>query len=172
MKTILEIIVILFCVYAVWALLDAAAIAEEWDEHEDEFRIAYAICTPGDTVNIRSTPSTHGNQEGYLDCGDMVYLDFTKARNGFVHAVGLTTESGDGWIHSGYLVYSEPVQMNRTALIVSRGRLAARKNVGGKRTRWLKSGAELTVLVWSEEWCLTNCGYVMTEYLELLPEDE
>lgn len=57
--------------------------------------------------------------------------------------------------------------MGRAATIISKGRLAARKNVDGKRTRWLKSGAKLKVHWWSEEWCLTDCGYVKSVYLEM-----
>ena len=64
-------------------------------------------------------------------------------------------------------MYDEPEKVGQTATIVSYGRLAARKYVNGKRTRWLKSGAKLKVWYWTEEWALTNCGYVQSKYLEL-----
>lgn len=171
LMTLVEIILIVWSVYWISVFLCSVSTAEEWDEHEEEYMIAYAICTPGDVVNIRGNPNTKQSPTGYLEPGDRVYLDFKK-RNGYWHAVNLSTEAGEGWIHAGYLVFDEPIVMEQGATIISNGRLAARKYVNGKRTRWLKPGAHLTVLVWSDEWCLTNCGYVRTEFLKMdeIPE--
>ena len=135
----------------------STASAEEYD--------AWIICTPEDYVNVRSGPSSKSESIGRFETGDRVTLD-GKKRNGFLHCVGLSLESNDGWIHSGYVISSKPVSVNRNARITSNGRLAARKNVNGKRTRWLKPDAIVTVYVWSDEWCVTNCGYIQSQYLE------
>ena len=144
-------------------LILSNAIAET-DENGDH--VMYVICTPNDIVNVRCTPNTKQEPVGWLEAGDAVYPD-GKKRNGFLHCVGLNVEAGEGWVHAGYLVEDKPELLNRHAVIVSKGRLAARKYVNGKRTRWLKPMASLTVFYWSDEWCLTNCGYVQSRYLEL-----
>lgn len=149
--SILSIILILFI-----SVCSAEEISEE----------VYIICMPNDRVNIRMGPSRSSCSIGWCEAGDVVYVD-GKKRNGFVHCIGLGIEAGEGWIHNGYIVYELPEYVNCKATIVSKGRLAARKYVDGKRTRWLKSGAELKVYYWSNTWCLTNCGYIQSEYIEL-----
>lgn len=169
-RTLIEILLlaalITGVIYAVNAFLNQCAKAEEWDEHEEEYEIAYAICTKGDIVHIRPFPNTKHESCGWLDPGDIVYLD-GKKKNGFLHCVGLNVESGEGWVHKGYLVKDEPIYVNKKATIVSKGKLRARKYVNGKRTRWLKPNATLIVYYWSDEWCSTNCGYVQSKYLQL-----
>lgn len=162
-RTGLEIAFIVLTVLAVIWVWHAFGFSEAY---ADEEKTAYVICAPGDRVNIRVTPSTKREPEGWLEAGDMVYLDGRK-KNGFAHCVHMSNESGEGWVHAGYLVDDEPQCVNSTAVIVSKGRLAARKNVGGKRTRWLKPLATLTVYYWSDEWCVTNCGYVQSKFLDL-----
>ena len=125
---------------------------------------AYVLCD--DCVNIRREPTKKSTSIGQFECGEKLYLD-GKEKNGYLHCTGLRLEEDEGWIYSGYVVYDEPIRTNQSATIISKGRLAARKNVGGKRTRWLRSGASVKVQWWSDDWCLTNCGYVQTRYLEL-----
>lgn len=167
-RTLLEILLIVAAIWAGVALWDwfSTATAEEWDEHEQEYEIAYAICSKDDHVNIRPFPSTKHAPSGWLDPGDVVYMD-GKKRNGYVHCVGMNVEAGEGWVHHGYLVADPPDLVDRDATITCYGKLAARKYVNGKRIRWLRP--EGTVHVWymSEEWCSTNCGYVQTKYLEI-----
>ena len=133
---------------------------------EENLEQAYIICMPNDRVNIRLGPSRTSSSEGWCEAGDIVYLD-GKFKHGYAHCVGLGVEAGEGWIHKGYIVYEEPEYVNCSATIVSKSRLAARKYVGGKRTRWLKAGAQLKVYYWTESWSLTNCGYVQSKFLEL-----
>ena len=126
----------------------------------------YVICMPNDRVNIRLGASRTSSSVGWCEAGDLVYYDgITK--NGYRHCVGLGVEAGEGWIHKGYLV-DEPVEyINKDATVVSKSRLAARKNINGKRTRWLKPGGVVRIYYWTNEWALTNCGYVQSAYLEL-----
>ena len=160
--TAVQVIGIGIAVAAVLLLLGNAGIAEE------EYETMYAICQPGDRVNIRPFPNRNLT-EGWLETGDEVLVDGRK-RNGFIHCVGLNNESGEGWVHKGYLVWDKPERVSCIGTVISRGKLAARKNVGGKRVRWLKPGGTVKVYYVSDEWCVTNCGYVKTEFLEL--EDE
>ena len=130
---------------------------------DSETTDAYVLCA--DYVNIRQFPSRKSEALGRFETGDVVHLD-GKKKNGYLHCIGTNLEA-DGWIFSGYVVNDKPERMDRDAVIVSKGRLAARKYVGGKRTRWLKPLATVHVFSWSDEWCVTNCGYVQTQYLEL-----
>ena len=157
-KTILEILGILLGIALLIFLYHSAGFAEEEQ--------GWVICSPGDYVNVRKAPSIRSESIGRYETGDSVKLD-GKKRNGFLHCTGLGLEESEGWIHSGHVVFDQPEMANCNAVIVSKGRLAARKNVGGKRTRWLKSGAELKVYYWSSEWSVTNCGYVQSRYLEM-----
>ena len=85
-RTALELIVFAVVVTAIviacGSLGVSEAAAEEWDEHEEEFIIAYAICAKGDHVNVRQYPNTKQEPAGRLDPGDMVHLDGKKS-NGY-----------------------------------------------------------------------------------------
>ena len=133
------------------------------DEYED-LTVGYVICV--DYVNVRQFPNKNGEPLGMYETGTKVYLD-GKKKNGYLHIVDTGLEDCEGWIKSGYIVYDEPIRVNQSATIVSKGRLAARNCVNGRRTRWLKPLASVKVYYWSDEWCVTNCGYVQTKYLEL-----
>lgn len=125
---------------------------------------AYVLCA--DFVYIRQFPNNDNEPLGRFETGDVVYLD-GKKKNGYLHCIDLSLEACEGWIHKGFVVYDKPIRVNQTATIVCGGRLAARKYVNGRRTRWLKSKASLVVYYWSDEWCVTDCGYVQTRYIEL-----
>lgn len=158
-RAIIGIILMLIILAATFAFWSDIADADELIE-------AYVICARGDYVNIRPFPNRKGEPIGRFETGDTVLLD-GKQKNGFLHCVDLSLEAQEGWINKGYVVYDKPEPMNQNAVITCGGRLAARKCVNGKRTRWLKSGASVKVWYWSSDWCVTNCGYVMTKYLEL-----
>jgi len=159
----IELILIALIIVAGVGILKDIGLAEE---EEFSYTEAYIICDPENYVNIRMGPSRKSCECGWKSAGDKIYLD-GKKKNGYLHIVDGYLGYGIGWIHSGFVVYDEPERMNATATIVSRGRLAARKYVNGKRTRWLKPGASVVVYFWSDEWCLTNCGYVKSQFLEL-----
>ena len=157
--TIIQAIAFALAIWMIIWFINGLGIAEEW---EDEGK--YVLCM--DRVNIRMSPNTKQEPIGWLEPGDVVYPD-GKRRNGFIHCEIPSIEAGEGWIHRGYLVNDEPEKMNRTGVIASRWKVKARKNVNGKRTRWLKPGGTVRVYWWSEDWCLTDCGYVMTKFIEL-----
>lgn len=126
----------------------------------------FILCNPQTVLNARLSPSKHGSLVGYFMCGDSVTID-ERQKNGFQHCLELSFEVDEGWIAKGHLVEDEPVIEETLATVVASGRVACRNKVGGRRIRWLKPGAVVTVYAYSEEWCVTNRGYIRTEYLEI-----
>lgn len=126
----------------------------------------FILCNPQTVLNARLSPSKHGSLIGYFMCGDSVTID-GRQKNGFLHCPELSFEVDEGWIAKGHLVKDEPLIEETQATVVASGRVACRNKVGGKRIRWLKPGAVVTVYAYSEEWCVTNRGYIRTEYLEI-----
>ena len=161
-KTALEILLIAAVVWGAIALYTSLGLGEA--RAEEFYDTMYVLCS--DFVNVRMTPNKKMEPIGRLEAGDEVTVD-GKKKNGYVHCVDMMLESCDGWVFAGYLTSDKPEKVNRKATVVSKGRLAARKYVNGKRTRWLKPQSTLTVWYWTDEWALTNCGYVKTKYLEL-----
>ena len=158
-KTVAEIVVLAVLIFLAVFLYKSVGFAER----DDGVTEAYVLCA--DFVYVRPFANKKGEPLGRLEAGDRVFLD-GKKKNGFLHIVDTGLEA-DGWVHKGFIVYDEPIKVNQSATIISRGRLAARKFVNGKRTRWLKPLASVHVYWWSDEWVLTNCGYIQTRYLEL-----
>lgn len=163
-KTVVEIAAIIFLVWMMILAGRSLGISEARADKYDDIVEAYILCD--DYVNIRRFPNNNDEPLGRFETGDRVYLDGRK-KNGYLHCVDLSLEACEGWVSKYYVVYDPPIKVNQSATIVSKGRLAARKNVGGKRMRWLKPMGTVIVYWWSDEWTLTNCGYVQTKYLEL-----
>jgi hypothetical protein len=132
---------------------------------EDGYK--YILCNPKPTnhVAIRRNPRKGSEETGRLDCGDRIYTDGRKL-NGYIHILGMT-EDGEGWVHQGYVVDDEPVIEKCGATVAANGRVKARRYINGKRIAWLDVCTELTVYARSEEWAVTNRGYVQTKYLEV-----
>jgi len=169
-RTVLEILLITLAIYAIITACRWLGISEAFAEDSypgDESIIAYVICMPGDYVNVRPFPSTRHDRSGYLEAGDEIYLDGRK-KNGFVHIVNAHTESGEGWVYKGYIVYDEPERVNQKAVVSCNGRLSARRYIGGKRRKWLQPQQTVKVYYWTDEWALTDSGYVQSKYLDLV----
>ena len=132
----------------------------------DEF---YIICKPGTCVNVRISPNSHAEIIGSKFFGDVVYVD--KEKNGFVHITNLNSEYTDGWVSKGLIVEDQPVEVNRSGVIVSNARVAGRKYVNGKVKTWLANGTEVTVYAESDEWCVTDKGYVRAEFIEIQEQE-
>jgi len=123
----------------------------------------WALCKT--FVNIRERPSTRSQAIGYLDCGDGVETDW-EMKNGWLHCINLSLEMTEGWVYAGYMIEDKPEVVNAVFTVVSDGRVALRKEIGGKRKAWAKPGKSLKVLWRSNEWSLTNKGYIRSEFLE------
>ena len=164
-RTLLEIAVIVAVVWTLIAAFSSIGAAEYVTCK------AWVICHPGDYVNLRARADRHSQCVGRLDAGDFVELDGTT-RNGFARVANLTVDTpNEVWIYTGYLVFDEPVWMNgKTAVVASNKQLAARRNCTGEVRKWLQNGTEVQVFWYSDEWCVTNRGFIMTQWLDLVGE--
>lgn len=128
---------------------------------------AWVICQPGDYVNLRSRASRNSQAVGMVDCGDMLELDGVT-KNGYARVVNLTIDTpAEVWIHTGYIVFDKPEWYGDSMIVTGSGRVAARKNCEGELKRWLKPGAEVYVYWRSDEWSVTNRGFIKTIYLDV-----
>ena len=157
--TLLEILLIAIVVFLAITLLNSISLAED-----DELFTAYIICQKDDYIHARMQPTKKSRSVGRFDGGDPVLTD-GYVRNGFLRCYGF--ESGVAWVHTGYVVYDEPVKVDRSAYSISNGTLKARRYIGGKVINKLKNLDEVKVIWWSDEWCVTSKGFIQTQYLEL-----
>ena len=74
-------------------------------------------------------------------------------------------EEETGWISQRYIVYDEPHPMDAVMVITSEGRVACRKWIGGKIIRWMQDGERVHVFCMSNEWAVTEYGFIRCEYL-------
>jgi hypothetical protein len=123
------------------------------------------MCQPDSYVNIRSKPNGKSQIEGYALCGYDLETD-GKMKNGFLH-VYTSVEAGEGWIANGYVVWDEPTEVNEWYYICSPWRVAIRRTIGGKMRKWGYNLDSLKVYWISDEWSVTNEGFVKTEFLEV-----
>lgn len=163
-RTLIEILLIAAFIYGCIWLYRSLGFAEAHAEDEWTYK-GYAICTPDDYVNVRSRPGKNAESIGRLEPGDMVLLDGDE-KNGYLHCVDLSFERSEGWVHSGFIVYDPPRRVDAEYTVTAKKRLFARKYVNGRKVRTLKPKAVVTVYYWSSEWCVTNKGYVQSEWLE------
>lgn len=152
---ILILMVLVACLLIIVSLMDSARSDEK-----------YILCKPKTEINVRFSPKWDGEIIGHLYFGDSVETDGT-VRNGFAHVIDLSFESMDGWIYTGLLVDTPPVVFECKDQIISDGRVAARQYIGGKRNKWLRSGREVIVYAISQDWSITDQGYVQTKYLSV-----
>lgn len=151
-KIVALVLSLLFCV------LSAFALADEY----------FIICHPESFVNVREAPKKRGDVIGRLELGDKVESD-GKEKNGYLHLINLPLEMTDGWVSLGYVTGQMEIR-TVTAEIESKGRVACRRYINGKRRKWLRDGDQVTVYGWSDDWAITSQGYIMTKYLEVQSE--
>ena len=149
-------LIILFVVALIWFFRDVA--------HAETDTEMYVLCQPDSFLNVREFPKKTSNQIGYLMLGDKVTTDGVEKR-GFLHIIGFG-ESGEGWVCKSYLVDNIPQVETVSAWINSKGRVAVRTYPNGPRSRWMRNGDELILYAASEDWSITNKGFVKTCYLE------
>ena len=115
-------------------------------------------------VLIRMWPSRKAQEVGQLDPCDTVEID-GRTKDGYAHIVAPC----DGWVHAGYIVFSEPKAVNATATVTAPKRVACRKWCDGPTVDerpYLITGSEVKVYWLSQDWAITNRGFVKTEWLE------
>lgn len=123
----------------------------------------YVLCTPDAEVNIRARPKLKSEIVACTFFGSLVETD-GKEVNGWIHVTDISGEVSEGWIYKGLLVEDEPVASPGRAQVFG-GRVACRKYMDGKVTRWLEEGSGVEIYAISEEWCVTEYGYIRTEFL-------
>ena len=147
--------VLLFASYTVATEIDRA--------HAEEITTpGYILCKS--YVLIRMSPSRKAPEIGQLDPAEPIVID-GKTRAGFAHIV----EPCDGWVWAGYITFSEPKQVNTTATVTAPKRVYCRKWCDGPTVDerpYLITGSEVKVYWLSQDWAITNRGFVKTEWLE------
>ena len=169
-KVVIELALIAGIILACITVFRDFALGEEEDPYADCTPV-WVMCSETSYVCVREKPRKTSDAFGGAINGIMLKTD-GKEKNGFLHVVDVAAEASEGWISKQYIVYYEPVEMKQKAQVVSYGRLAARKGINGKVRKWLKPMTEVTILCYSEDWCLTNYGYIQTEYLEWIGDYE
>ena len=147
-----------------------AAFAEEDDA--DQFYTLYVICKPDSYVNVREFPKKNALQAGRVECGDEVETKGEK-RGQYLKVYISGIEAGEGWIHRGYLVEEVP-EVYRDGIpgeIRAKGRVAVRRFVDGPRRVWISPGKQVKIYALSDEWALTNRGFIRREFIEIWEEE-
>lgn len=121
----------------------------------------YVLCQPDSFVNVRAFPKTSAEVVGYAELGWQLETAGVR-KNGFEKVSGY---EGDAWIYAGFLSDYPVTIMTFDTQIVSKGRVACRRAINGTRRKWLKDGAEVTVYAFSDEWSITNRGFIKTAFL-------
>ena len=124
----------------------------------------YVMCQPDSFVYLREFAKRQSDCVGYLELGDRVVSD-GRRKNGFIHLVDVSNESGEGWVYSGFLVSGEIQRGTTKAWVDSPGRVACRRSANGTRRRWLRNGAEVLLYASGDEWSITDEGFIQTKYL-------
>lgn len=130
-----------------------------------EDRVVFILCNPKSYVCVRRTPRKGNNESGRLDCGDNVITD-GKTKNGFLHVLGIT-ENGDGWVYMGYVVDDQPIVRDCHGYIEASGRVMTRRYINSKRSGWVEINDEVKIYAMTEQWAVTNRGFIKTKYLEV-----
>lgn len=139
---------------------------------EDTTITCWALCQPGDHVNLRVKPDKDSSECGWLECGDEFQTD-GESRNGWIRVL----DAGDCecWIYSGYVVTEQPETVGENYVCVARDRVACRRWVDGPQIRirghlsWLRNGSTVSVFYIAGEWAVTSRGYIKAEWLEVDP---
>ena len=124
----------------------------------------YVICHPKSFVWARSKPKYGAEKIAYFDVGDEVLTDGKKMGK-WLH-VFPTCEAGEGWLYMGYVVYDEPiVYKDGMEATTTHKNVLARRNIDGKINKKLKKNAELKIYVLTDEWAVTNLGFIKSKFL-------
>ena len=139
---------------------------------EDTTITCWALCQPGDRVNLRREPKKDSAEVGWLECGDSFQTD-GESRNGWIRV--LDAGECECWIYSGYVIEDPPEKIGENYVCVARERVACRRWVDGPQIRinghlsWLKNGSTVSVFYIAGDWAVTSRGYIKAEWLEVDP---
>lgn len=127
----------------------------------------YVLCRPSGEVNIRAKPKLKSEIVATVFFGDRLTAD--GEQNGFVHVTGLAAETDSGWIYKGLLINDRPIASEGHAQVFKAEKVVCRKYASrdSKAVKRLEEGTNVKVYAISDEWCVTEFGYIMTEFLTL-----
>ncbi|MBQ9251594.1 MAG: SH3 domain-containing protein [Clostridia bacterium] len=128
----------------------------------------WVLCNPESYVCIREAPKKNAHVGGYLYFGDSVETD-GLTKGDWIHVVNASVELGEGWVHKGYLGWSEPQEINLPAKVLKK-QTRARGCIEGQVKNTLKKGTVVTVYAENLQWSVTSVGYIKTELLEVQRE--
>ena len=157
----LIILVILFSIIAISVVSTASFAFADEDEY-------YIICKPSGEVNVREMPKRRSRIIACVFFGQKMKSD-GKEENGFIHVIDLNAEVNEGWIYKGLLIKDQPIVDEGKAQIFKAKRVACRKyaDCDSEVKKWLFAGENVKILAISEEWCVTENGYIKTEFLTI-----
>lgn len=121
----------------------------------------YVLCQPDSFVYVRQFPKKGSEMAGYAELGDALETDGIK-RNGYLLVYGF---EGDAWINLGFVTESPVTKVTLKTQIMSKGRVACRRSINGTRRKWLKDGSEVVIYALSDDWAITNQGFIQTQFL-------
>lgn len=157
MVCFLVIIAVIIC--SVWIAVKTFAEEEEMTEY-------WVLCQPDSYVTIRSGPGKNYQGEGRAYAGDNFFSDGVK-KGSYIHMVNVPNELGEGWISDKYLTVFEPEVYEESEIrTVNVKTLNCRTCIGGSRRGVLKKGAQVKVYLMSDDWSVTNKGYIQSKFLD------
>ncbi len=174
-RTFARILVIVLGIAAIAIVLFTltdTGLADEFDEEYEEagYVKVWVVCQPDSYVNVREFAKKRSEAVAMGELGDWFWSDM-KTKNGFIHVYGWF-EAGDGWINKGYVVYDEPEPVDGCYRISSNGRVACRRTIGGNRRCWAYCD-DIVMVYWkTDEWAVTNMGFIKTEFINFGMEVE
>lgn len=121
----------------------------------------FAMCQPESHVNARRVPKMRAEIVGRLELGDSVWSDGIK-KNGFLHVYGPFED--DCWVYAGYLV--PEITVHESEMFIREDMVACRRSIKGRRRKWLYEGDRVTVYAFSDDWAITDQGFIMIRFLE------
>ena len=163
---------VFFVLLIVIAMMIGFLIGSSCCRADDGTFTCWAICKPGSYVELHIKPNKTSQIVGRLDPCDHFTTDGIT-RNGFLHVLDVG-ESVDSWIYSGFVATEKPEALNGARFLsVSKGKLYCRRWIGGPvikgRIGYLTNCETVQVFYRTSEWCVTNRGYVRSEWLEADP---
>ena len=167
MKGILKLVITLFFILLLLVAIYNNSNAEEVVETET----VWVLCKPATGVNLRAKPKKSSREVGGVFCGDELTTDDIE-KNGYLHIVNLAAEELEAWISLRYIVYSPPIEIEMEMQIKAKGKVKARKWVDGPHLRYVRNGDIVYVYWMTNEWAVTNRGYIKSEFLNYIVEDD
>jgi hypothetical protein len=69
------------------------------------------------------------------------------------------------------MIEDKPIACKWIGYAVGLGKVLARKCINGKVIKRIEPGSEVIIYAYSEKWCVTEYGFIKTEFLEI-PQQE